>query len=63
MVFIMLMYILIYYFVKSFPHKWMLNLSNVLLGIYWDDHKIFSLHFDYMILILQFVNVIYHIDL
>ena len=63
MVFIMSMYILIYYFVKSFPHKWMLNLSNALLGIYWDDHKIFSLHFDCMILILQFVNVMYHIDL
>ena len=38
---------------KSFYHKWMLNFIKSYCHIYWDD---------YMNFIIQFVNVIYHID-
>ena len=36
-----------------FNHKWMLNFAKRLFCIYWDYHIVF---------ILQFVNVVYHID-
>ena len=42
------------HFVESFfYYKWMLNFVKSIFCIYWDDHTIF---------ILQFVNVLYHID-
>ena len=39
---------------ESFYHKWMLNFVKSFIYIYWNNHMSF---------ILQFVNVIYHIDL
>ena len=36
-----------------FNHKWILNFIQRFFLIYWDDHMVF---------ILQFVNVIYHIE-
>ena len=36
-----------------FNHKWMLNFVKGFLWIYWDNH---------MVLIFQFVNVVYYID-
>ena len=40
-------------FQKFFYHKWMLNSVKSIFCIYWDNHMVF---------ILQFVNVVYHID-
>ena len=40
-------------FLKGFYHKRMLNFVKGFLCIYWDNHMVF---------ILQFVNVVYHID-
>ena len=40
-------------FLESFCHKWMLNFVKGFLYIYWDNHILF---------IVQFVNVVYHID-
>ena len=40
-------------FLEGFYHKWMLNFVKGFLCIYWDNH---------MVLIFQFVNVVYHID-
>ena len=39
---------------ESFYHKGMLNFVKSFFCIYWNDHTIF---------ILQFINVVYHIDL
>ena len=36
-----------------FYHKWVLNFDKSFFCIYWDDHMLF---------ILQFVNMVYHID-
>ena len=36
-----------------FYHKWVLNYVKSFFCIYWDDHMVF---------ILQFVNIVYHID-
>ena len=41
------------YFLESFYYKWMLNFVKGFLCIYWDNH---------MILLFQFVNVVYCID-
>ena len=41
------------YFLEGFYHKWVLNFVESFLCIYWDDHMVF---------ILQFVNMVYHID-
>ena len=45
------------YFLESFffllNDKWMLNFVKSFFCIYWDDHMVF---------ILQFVNMVYHID-
>ena len=35
-------------------HKWMLNFIKNIFFIYWD--------YDHIVFILQFVNVVYHID-
>ena len=40
-------------FLESFNHKWVLNFVKGFLCIYWNNH---------MVLILQFINVVYHID-
>ena len=40
-------------FLKHFYQKWVLNFVRSFSWIYWDGHKVF---------ILQFINVIYHID-
>ena len=41
------------HYMESFYQKWMLNFVKSFFGIYSDDHIVF---------ILQFVNVMYHID-
>ena len=41
------------YFLKSFYHKWVLNIVKSFICFYWDDRMIF---------VLQFVNIVYHID-
>ena len=41
------------YFLESFYHKWMLNFVESVFCIYWNYHMVF---------ILQFVNMVYHID-
>ena len=41
------------HFLESFYHKWLLNFVKSFFCIYWDDHVVF---------ILQFVNMVYHID-
>ena len=41
------------HFLKSFNHKWVLNFVKGFFCIYWDYH---------MVLIFQFVNMVYHID-
>ena len=41
------------YFLEDFYHKWVLNFVKTFFCIYWDDYVIF---------ILQFVNMVYHID-
>ena len=46
-------YFLYTHFLESFYHKWMLNFVKSFFCICWDDH---------MICILQFVNMVYHID-
>ena len=40
-------------FLENFYHKWMLNFVKGFLCIYLDNHMVF---------IVQFVNVVYHID-
>ena len=40
-------------FLESFYHKWVLNFVKSFFCIYWDDHMVF---------VLQFVNMVYHID-
>ena len=40
-------------FVGSFSLKWMLNLVKCFFSIYWDDYLVFILHF---------VDMVYHID-
>ena len=42
------------HFLESFSHKSVLNFVKSFFCIYWDDHTVF---------ILQFVNMVYHIDL
>ena len=39
---------------RDFCHKWMLDFVKCFFGIYGNDH---------MILILHFINVVYHIDI
>ena len=48
-------YNLYYVEVSPYAHyeKWVLNFIESLFCIYWDDHMVF---------ILQFVNVMYHIE-
>ena len=41
------------HFLESFCHKWMLSFIKSFFCMYWDD---------YMVFILQFVNVMYHTD-
>ena len=41
------------HFLESFYHKWLLNFIKSPFCIYWDDH---------IVLILQFVSVVYHVD-
>ena len=41
------------HFLESFYQKWVLNFVKSFFCIYWDDHMVF---------ILQFVNMVYHID-
>ena len=41
------------HFLESFYHKWVLNFVKSFFCIYGDDHMVF---------ILQFVNMVYHID-
>ena len=41
------------YFLESFYHKWVLNFVESFLCIYSEDHAVF---------LLQFVNMVYHID-
>ena len=38
---------------ERFYHKWVLNFVKSFFCIYWDDHMVF---------LLQFVNMVYHID-
>ena len=38
---------------KSFNHKWLLSFVKCFFCVYWDDH---------MVVIFQFVNMVYHID-
>ena len=40
------------YFLENFYHKWVLNFVESFFCVYWDYH---------MVLILQFVNMVYHI--
>ena len=40
-------------FWRVFYHKWVLNFVKSFFCIYWDDHMVF---------LLQFVNMVYHID-
>ena len=42
------------HFFESFYYKWVLNFVKCFFCIYWDDHMIF---------ILQYVNMVYYIDL
>ena len=42
------------YFLESFYHEWVLNFVKSFFCIYWDDHMVF---------LLQFFNMVYHIDL
>ena len=54
MTFIMLRQFPLYaHFLESFYHKWMLNFVTSFFCIYLDDHMVF---------LLQFVNMVYHID-
>ena len=53
MAFIMLRSVLSACFLKNFYRKSMLNFVKSFSCVYWDDHMVF---------ILQFVNVVYHID-
>ena len=46
-------YFLYTHFLESFYHKWVLNFVKSFFWIYWDDHMVF---------ILQYVNMVYHID-
>ena len=40
-------------FWRVFSHKWMMNFIKSLFCMFWDDHMVF---------VLQFLNVMYHID-
>ena len=51
MAFIMLRYVPLTQFVKSFCHKQILNFVKSFLCTCWDNHMVF---------ILPFVNVVYH---
>ena len=52
--FIMLKYVLCAYFLESFYHEWMLDFVKSFFCISWVSvHKVF---------ILQFVNMVYHVD-
>ena len=53
MAFIMLSYIFYAHFLESFYHNWVLNFVKSFLCIYWEDCMVF---------LLQFVNMVYHID-
>ena len=41
------------YFLQGIYHKWVLKFVESFLCIYWDDHMVF---------LLQFVNMMYHVD-